>query len=202
MIRSSVGELTRLHFSVFQEDGITHYSGLLDGDFDKQVIRENAVSGVSGVVSEIGTTGIYVFEFTPNAEGRWYVEVISADAEDVFFSIIDVGPVNEPLGYVVNEAQMNVAHDESITTMYMEVWLDRNGQSIGASDLISCSVSVFDDAGTLLFTEASATPETNGRFSLQRSGVVLNPDRAYNANVTVTDSHGSVVTFQAFTTIG
>lgn len=202
MIQAAIGELTRIHFPLFQEDGITPESGKVDGDFDKLFLHEDDVSLVSGTITEVGTTGVYYLDITPDEEGRWYLEVECPDTEDVFACLMQVGPSGAPKGYLVNESQMNVAYDESITTLYMEVWLDRNGQSVSFGDLVSCSVSVYDDAGTLLFTESSATPDANGRFSLSRSGVTLNPDRPYNATVTVVDTHGTVTTFQAFTTVG
>ncbi len=202
MLNAAAGDLLRIHFPLFQEDGITPETGVPDVDFDKLFIRDDNVSGVSGTVYEVGVTGVYYIEFTPDLEGRWYVEVSNADLEDIYSCLVDVGPAGAPIGHIVNEAQMNVAYDESITTLYMEVWLDRNGESVGASDLVSCSVSVYDDAGTLLFTESETVPDPNGRYSIQRSGVTLSPDKPYNATVTVTDSRGSVITFQAFTTVG
>ena len=202
MIQTSVGDLTRLHFSLFQEDGITPETGKVDGEFDKSFYKENTEVALSSTVTEIGSTGVYFVEFTPDDVGRWYLEVICADFDDVYGCLFNVNPGGAVLGYLVNEAQMNVAYDESITTLYLEVWLDRNGQSVSAGDLISCSVEVYDDGGNLLFTESSLSPDLNGRFSLQRTGVTLNPDRPYNANVTVTDTEGSVTTFQAFTTVG
>lgn len=202
MIHTALGETTRIHFPLFQEDGITPESGKVDGDFDKVFIHENTVSSLTGVVIEVDSSGVYYLEIAPDEEGRWYAEVTYPDTEDVFACLLKVGPSDAPQGYLVNEAQMNVAYDEDITMLYMEVWLDRNGQSVVAANLTSCEVKVYDDAGTLLFTETSAAPDANGRFSLQRSGVTLSSDKPYNATVTVVDSHGTVVTFQAFTTVG
>ncbi|MHA2429049.1 MAG: hypothetical protein ACXADB_13600 [Candidatus Hermodarchaeia archaeon] len=202
MVQVATGELTRLHFTLFQEDGITPESGKVDGDFDKLLILEDSVDVLSSTVTEVGSTGVYFLEFTPNDEGWWYVKVTCDDVETVHSCWLKVGPIGAPQGYLINEAHMNVAYDESTTIIYMEVWLDRNGQSIPATDLVSCEVKVYDDAGTELFTETSSSPDSNGRFSLSRSGVVLSSNRPYNATVTVVDVTGTVATFQAFTTVG
>jgi len=202
MIQAAVGETVRLHFVLLEEDGVTPLSGLDDSDFTKELIRDTVESAVVGTVAEVATTGRYHLDFVPDAEGSWYVDVFTDETDDMFSCLVAVGPAGAPQGYLSNEAQLNVAYDESATTLFMEAWLDRNGQSVAAADLVSCEIKVYDDAGTLLFTETSSSPDANGRFSLSRSGVTLTANRPYNATVTVVDSRGTVVTFQAFTTVG
>lgn len=201
-VTAAVGELVRLHFPIFEEDGFTPYDGLTNTDFAKELIRDSAVVvSVTPTVSEVGASGVYVFEFTPDQQGTWYVEAASIETEEVWACRVKVGPAGAALGYVVNETQLNVAYDESISKLFMEVWLDRNGVSV-ASGLVNCSVSVFDDSAALLFTVTSSSPDVNGRFSLQQSSVTLQPHRPYNATVMVQDGAGSVTTFHAFTTVG
>lgn len=202
MTWASVGETVRQHFTLLEEDGITPITGLLDGDFTKTLIRNDAVSTVTPTITEVGVTGIYAFSFVPDLDGVWYSEVYVPSTEDRFSDQVRVGPSGAPFGFLINEAQLNVAYDETISTLFMEVWLDRNGQSVEASDLVSCSVVIYDSDGVELFTESSAVPGTNGRFGLTHIGGEFSQDRPYNAIVSVTDAVGTVVTYQAFTMVG
>jgi len=86
----------KLQFAVFDVDGITPLSGLLDGDFiNKVVLRDETdqTGSITLTVTEIGSTGKYVASFTPDARGLWYVEA-TAPSEDVFGCHVDVGLFN------------------------------------------------------------------------------------------------------------
>lgn len=91
-ILASQGALLSLQFPAFDVDGITPVSGLLDVNFGRFLAVDDAASAVVAVVSEIGATGRYVIEFTPNADGLWYVEVTTPE-EDVFTFEVQVGPL-------------------------------------------------------------------------------------------------------------
>jgi hypothetical protein len=195
-LRVSVGELTKFQFLVVNVDGETPYSGLTNGDFTKIVLNNGAVSSIVATISEIGSTGHYVCSFTPNTGGLWGVSIHVIPTGDWLYDEAQA----EAFGLEGQaEAQMNVAYDSGLSTMYLEVWLDRDGQSV-ISGLVSCEVKMYDRAGTLLFMLTSSSPLANGRFSLS-SIVGLTVDRPYNANVKVTDALGSVTTFQALTVI-
>lgn len=88
-----VNTAVKLPFAVFDYDGTTPLSGLVDGDFTpKTVLRDDVdeSGSVTLTVTEVGSTGKYVAEFTPNARGLWYVEV-TTPLGDVFGDHIDVG---------------------------------------------------------------------------------------------------------------
>jgi len=108
-----------------------------------------------------------------------------------------------------DEAQLNVAYDTAATTIYCEAWLDRGGRSVPAANLVSVTVTIFDKDGTIVTTLTAAdaiptpgSPQANGRYNLEKSGIVLANNRPYNITVTVTDTIGAVTTFQAFSTVG
>jgi len=90
-ITASVGELVIIQFPVFDVDGITPVSGLVDGDFSKMLLRDNVSSPVPITVSEVGATGRYVLSFTPNLAGLWYAEV-ETPFEDIFAENVETGP--------------------------------------------------------------------------------------------------------------
>ena len=68
------GVLVELAFPVYDVDGETLVSGLVDADFSKFLLLDNTVSSVVVTVSEV-SSGRYVASFTPNQEGLWFVHV-------------------------------------------------------------------------------------------------------------------------------
>lgn len=90
-ISASVGELVQIQFPVFDIDGITPLSGLDDSDFSKLLLVDDTESAVTMTITEIGTTGRYYMEFTPDVVGLWYSEV-ETPVEDVFADQTEVGP--------------------------------------------------------------------------------------------------------------
>jgi hypothetical protein len=91
-ISASVGELVQIQFFVFDVDGITPLTGLVDGDFTKTLLLDDATSAVTVTVTEVGATGRYVVDFTPTAAGLWYVDVVLPDTEAVWACNVEVGP--------------------------------------------------------------------------------------------------------------
>lgn len=90
-LNASVGELVQIQFPAFDIDGITPLTGLVDGDFTKLLLVDNAVSAQAVTVTEVGATGRYVIAFTPNVNGLWYAEV-TTPVEDIFADQVEVGP--------------------------------------------------------------------------------------------------------------
>lgn len=86
-------EEVKLQFAVFDIDGLTPLTGLLDGDFTKLVLQDDTdVTGsVAVTVAEVGATARYVATFTPNADGRWYVDILVNDTDELFHEHIEVG---------------------------------------------------------------------------------------------------------------
>lgn len=89
-MEASVNELVQIQFPVFDVDGITPLTGLVDGDFTKLLRVDDSVSAVSVTVGEIGG-GTYYVEFTPDSAGLWYVQV-TTEVNDVWMCHVGVGP--------------------------------------------------------------------------------------------------------------
>jgi len=90
-ILGSQGVPVQLQFPAYDVDGVTPVSGLLDGAFGRYIAVNGSVSGVASVVTEI-SLGRYYIQFTPNADGLWYVEVTTPE-EDTYAFEVQVGPL-------------------------------------------------------------------------------------------------------------
>lgn len=178
-------------FPVYETDGYTKKSG--ETVFTATVWRNGVVSAVVPTIVEIGSSGEYKVTFTPDNFGFWVVEVLIDYNKDIWSGEYDIAP---------NEAEcwLNVSYDDGTSTLYMETWLTRFGAVISDSNLVSCQVDVYEQDGTLLFSDTSNTPRANDRFSLTEV-VSLEDDRPYNVTVTIIDNLGTVKTFHAFTTV-
>ncbi len=179
-------------FPIWEEDGYTKKSG--ETVFTARLWKDGVVSAQSVTIVEIGTSGEYKTSFVPNEMGFWLLEVLINYNKQVWQGQYDVGSDQ-------GEAQLNVAYDDDTSTLQMDVWLDRDGTSVLATELVSCEVKLYDSGGTLLFTKASASASADGRFRMTET-LGLVSDRIYSAKVTITDIRGSVITNQAFTTAG
>lgn len=88
-----VGDTVALSFTVFDVDGITPLAGLVDGDFTKLLLLNNAVQANAIAVAECpGAPGTYTVTFIPDQPGTWYVE-LRADTfdEHVFGGYVQAG---------------------------------------------------------------------------------------------------------------
>lgn len=88
-LTAGVSELLKLPFYVTDVDGISPYTGLVNADFAKVLVKESAISGNPVTVTEIGF-GYYYAEFTPDTKGLWYVTV-TTPVQDIFAEDILVG---------------------------------------------------------------------------------------------------------------
>jgi len=177
-------------FPIYELDGIHKHSG--GSAYTVTIWKDGVEQAIDYTITEIGTSGEYTFEFTPDDVGYWVAEVIIAYNTEVYAGEYDV--------YETDPAQalFNAAYDSG--TLYLEAWLDRQGISVPAADLVSCQVDVYEQDGSLLVSSTSAAPRLNGRFSMTES-VVLLDDKPYNVSVSVTDALGTITTYHAFTTV-
>lgn len=89
VVVSPIDQEVKLQFTAFDIDGVTLLSGKVDGDWGKKLLLDDTTSGEAVTVSEVpGSPGRYVAAFTPNAEGRWYVEITS-EVDDVFSCYVE-----------------------------------------------------------------------------------------------------------------
>jgi hypothetical protein len=71
-----VGDTIKDHFSVFEDDGFTKHSGLVETDFAVTVYLDSVPAAVAITFAEIGITGEYEYEFVPNAPGILDIEIL------------------------------------------------------------------------------------------------------------------------------
>lgn len=177
-------------FPIFELDGIHKHSG--GSAYTVTIWKDSVEQAIPYTITEIGASGEYKFEFTPDDVGFWVAEVIIAYNTEVYVGEYDVYE-SDPA-----QALFNAAYDSG--TLYLEAWLDRQGTSVPAADLVSCQVDVYEQDGSLLVSSTSASPRLNGRFSMTEA-VLLVDDRPYNVSVSVTDTLGTITTYHAFTTV-
>lgn len=193
----SVGDSIVSQFPVFASDGISYLSGISPSSFQLSQFRNNVAVPVTASVAEIGATGVYQVTFSPSEPADWLILAKLDVTGDVWGTHVKA---YMKVAYSRAEAQLNVAYDEDSAMLYMEAWLERDGELVTLG-LASATVTIYDITGVALFTEVSAAPKVDGRFSLSRT-IALTENQPYNAVVSIQDSLGLVQTGQAFTTVG
>jgi hypothetical protein len=179
-------------FPIYELDGVTKHSG--GSPYTVTIWKDGVEQAIAYTITEIGASGEYKIEFTPDEVGFWVFEVIISYNTEAYVGEYEVYE-SDPA-----ETLFNAAYDSDTSTLYLEAWLERNGVSVPAGDLVSCQVDVYQQDGSLLVSSTSLAPRANGRFSLSEV-VLLTDDRPYNVSVSVTDTTGEVTTYHAFTTV-
>jgi hypothetical protein len=77
-----VGVLVEDQFPVFEPDGFTKKSG--ETAFTASVWKDGVIDLASVTITEIGTSGEYNLQFTPDAVGFWVVQVLIDYNKDIF----------------------------------------------------------------------------------------------------------------------
>jgi hypothetical protein len=97
-------------------------------------------------------------------------------------------------------AHVNFAYDEAGEQLFVEVWLEREGQVVLSPT--SCTVALRDKDEAIIASLASAAPQaSNGVFNIEQAGVLLSDNRPYNALVIVTDAFGTVSSVHSVSTV-
>ena len=133
-----IGTAVRLPFTLFDVCGITPLSGEVDGDFTKTIFRDGTdeTGLITVTITEIGSTGRYYAEFTPDARGLWLVSAIHDDTEVAFGCYVDVGLFDtvETLRKETSNrneidltAQEEIAYDDDGTTVIQRWPLETDG---------------------------------------------------------------------------
>jgi len=77
-----VNEVVIGQFPVFDFDGYTKKTG--ETAFTATLWRDAAVKAIAVNISEIGSSGEYEFDFTPDEEGYWKLEILIDYNKDVY----------------------------------------------------------------------------------------------------------------------
>lgn len=122
---SGNGQPVSIPFFVYDVDGVTPVTGLLNAAFTKTLIANGVISAQPVVVNEIGS-GFYTIDFTPNAIGLWDVTVKTPE-EEIWGCAVQVGEYHP---------------HESLSKVQKTSW---NRLEV---DLITQELVLYDDAGT------------------------------------------------------
>lgn len=110
------------------------------------------------------------------------------------------GLIRESIPSQLTKTQLGVAYSPSTTIVKMNVNLVRLGLTV-VTGLVSCGISWYGPDDSLVFTETDSGPDAQGNFHIERVQALLT-NVTYYADVTVTDSQGSVTTRHHNPTVG
>jgi hypothetical protein len=165
-------------FPVFEDDGYTTKSGLLESDFEIKVFVDATLVSVPVSINEIGTTGNYRMEFTPWMDAIYQVQVLSSYNDDIWGSTYESGPVN--ISQALDTALADLMLVKGL--LHQNAMLDN--QVYDAGFLTAARLRVFDSASHVptmpggsetagmlaefVISATYATPGINNKFTLTR----------------------------------
>jgi hypothetical protein len=187
--RAFVGELVELVWTLVDLDGVTTVWDAVDADFAKVLLIGSVASAQPMTVTETDEPGVYATEFTPDAPGRWLARVTHIETGLIYECVVDVG---------ARAFAQCVLAVESGTTVYVEAWLERDGQ--GIVNPTSASVDVRDRDGVLVSSMSSLSADARGHFTMS-AAIVMTANRPYNVIVTINDARGAVKSYHGFATV-
>lgn len=151
--RIQVGEVVKDVFPVFDLDGYSTISGLVD--FTISVFIDAANSPISVNISEIGTSGNYAVTWTPTETGFYIIQVLVDDTKDIWGGEYDVIPYDEEEITLLLRRVLGLSQEN--------VFIDNTSYDVD-SQLLSSRVRIFDSKAHC----EAATPggtETDGLVS-------------------------------------
>lgn len=154
-------------FPIYQPDGWTKITG--EAAFTVALWCNGVPRVVAYTVTEIGTSGEYVFSFTPDLPGQWVTEVGIDSTHTVYGGT-----------YVVTQAPLTwgFAAADDDTDVTFSIWLERDGQrqldmeSVAVSVRLPTGVEV-QDLGTDVHDNA------DGVFTFSMASVDLDAGQEY-----------------------
>lgn len=153
-------------FPIWEEDGYTKKSG--ETVFQKRIWLDGVPQGNPITIAEIGTSGEYRAEFTPDAPGFWLLEVKIPYNEEVWFGQYET----------VGDIKFGSSMAEDGTDFTAAIWVDLDGQRLTDVDEISAQIK--DGAGALVFDLGTVTgPKPDGVFEFTCAASVLNHHEPY-----------------------
>jgi len=122
-------------FPIFDFDGYTKVSGQ-GGSVTSTVWRDSVVQGaVSVVITEIGSSGEYKYEFTPSTEGWWNMELFIDYNKDIQVFDFEVASGGMSEVYDLVRRALGLIHENIFVD---ETVFDADGQ------LVTCRTRLFD----------------------------------------------------------
>lgn len=84
------GETVTEVFAVYEPNGYTPHTGLLNGNFTKGLWKDGAVDATAVTVAEIGSSGYYKATFTPATSGAWALAITNSYNSAAYGETYDV----------------------------------------------------------------------------------------------------------------
>jgi len=106
-------------------------------------------------------------------------------------------PSGDISDYDEHRGRANVGYDGS--TLTVNAWLEHRGEMVGSPT--SCTVTVYDDAGTEQFELSDEGPDAQGVFKMTKDGPGLEAGRSYYAKVEVAAGGNTYVTVEGIATL-
>ncbi len=177
-IQVPLGDVAKDNFPIFEADGYTKKSG--ETSFTTTIRKDSVVQAIASSIAEDGTTGEYVFSFTPDTKGSWSVEVLIDYNKDIWYGEFAVGVGVEAIVFQASMA------DDGVTAVF-GIWIEENG--VRRTDITSMSAVLKDTAGgTIINMGTNTTPTVDGIFRFTSPSANLAPQVPYVITVSATDS--------------
>lgn len=141
-------------FPVFELDGYTPHSGLVQANFDVQIFRDGVEQvGHAFTIAEIGTTGQYRFVFTPNSTAFWLAVVSIPYNREVWGGAYDIVDESTTTLYEMVRRALGLIHEN----IYIdETVYDPNSQ------LETARVRLFSSAADVDLATDGGSPPPGG----------------------------------------
>jgi len=174
-IQVPLGDVAKDNFPIFEVDGYTKKSG--ETSFTKTIRKDSVVQAIASTISEDGSTGEYVFSFTPDSKGLWSVEVLIDYNKDIWYGEFAVG--DEEIIF------QTVMADDEVVAIF-GIWIEEHG--VRRTDITSMSEILKDTAGnTIIDMGTDTSPTADGVFRFTSPSAKLVPQVPYVVTVSATD---------------
>ena len=143
--------------------------------------------------------GLYLSDlWTPSATGIYHaVFIVYEDAAGTVVSSYSrtLETILVTYAEVVETCGLSCAYDEQLDKLYINVWLERGGQTV--SNVSTATVEFFNIDGTSKFVVTSNSPDAQGIFRMTKDAPQLATDRVYQVRITIdnTTAHKGIATF-------
>lgn len=160
-------------FPLYEPDGVTKHTGVTG--FTITIWFNGVVASplLDQAVTEIGTSGEYMFSFTALDAGYWTWEITNTYNDDVYGG--------SQLVAVSNVKFEMTASDNGVTATF-GIWMTKDG--VRVTDLTSMTLAAYSTAGSLVYPFGPETTDTTeGVFKFTCSASLFSSDVEYYLSI-------------------
>lgn len=168
------GDLAIDNFPIFQADGYTKKSG--ETAFVKTLRKNSSPQSLPVTVTEIGTTGEYRTQFTPNDVGFWSLEILIDYNKEIWYGEFQVGGEEVVWGATMADDGVNAVFG---------VWLEQEG--VRRTDITTLTAILKNTSGAVVVNLGSGIPTAEGVFRFSTPSTGLQIQVPYYLSCTATD---------------